>query len=556
MSTDIHPPVAVAATLALVAALVALPVSAVQSSTAAAAAPAEASQPAAEDREAGVTHVDLAPGQGLAAAAGGTSIASAVVTGFATVGVTWHGPSEPSGLAIEVRTADADGSWSPWTALEAEAGIGGNGGTEPLVVGDVARVEARATGAGAAGVSDLTLAVVDPGSKPADAEVTAPPAASTPRGKSVSTGWPGTTGAPAIHSRAEWGADESIMTWPPAQGDIKAAVIHHTAGTNDYTPQDVPAILRGIYTYHSQSLNWGDIGYNFLVDKYGNVWEGRAGGIELETIGAHVSGYNTNTVGVSVMGNTSTATVTNEAVNAVVNLLAWKLSLHGVDAAATTTLNGNTLPTIFGHRDVASTECPGNTLWSRQGEIRSRVDAGQASYGSIWGQGTGAFVTGPGGGDIYLVSGTTKNRVTSMEVLTSLSSRLGRVSDASTTYVNYLTTGAELGWFVRDPRDGAISLVDAGNRYHAPSCAMIAAFGSACGGVDLTAGQWQLLSDGGGLSDAVKSTDASTVYVMRDGVRRPVTSWARLLELYGGTAPKILPLSPSTISAFPLGAAA
>lgn len=551
MSTDIHPPVAVAATVALVAALVALPVSAAQSSAAAAPpAAATTAQPVAEDRPAGVTEVDLAPGRAAFGPAAVT--ASAQVTGFATIGVTWRGPSEPDGLAIEVRTFDADGSWSPWTALEAEAGIQGHGGTEPLVVGDVAHVEARATGAAAAGVSELTLAVVDPGSKPADAAVTAPPAASTPRGKSVSTGWPGTTGAPTVHSRAEWGADESIMTWQPQQGDIKGAVIHHTAGTNDYTPQDVPAILRGIYTYHSQSLNWGDIGYNFLVDKYGNVWEGRAGGIELETIGAHAAGYNTPTVGVSVMGNTSTAAVTNEAVDAVVNLLAWKLSLHGVDAGATTTLNGKTLPTIFGHRDIAATNCPGDTLWSRQGEIRSRVDAGQASYGSIWGQGTGSFVMGPGGGNIYLVSGTTKHRVTSMEVLTSLS-RLGRVSDASTVYINYLATGADLGRFVRDPRSGAISLVDAGTRYHATSCAMIAAFGAPCSGVNLTGQQWDLLSSGESLSDAVKSTDDSTVYVMKDGVRRPVTSWARLLELYGGTAPRILPLTPSTISSFPLG---
>ncbi|MCF4120120.1 peptidoglycan recognition protein [Antribacter sp. KLBMP9083] len=500
--------------------------------------------------------------QGPAAQEGDVRLtASAAVTGFATVGVTWTGDNLAA-PAVEVRTMDGAGTWGLWTALEVEPGPGGEGGTDPLVVGEVSRVEAVVSGSGASSLGEVRLTVVDPGRRAADAQVTTPPPSiapggrSTPIASSLVTGWPGGVGAPSFYNREQWGADESIMTWRPAQGDIKGGVIHHTAGTNDYTPQDVPAILRGIYTYHAQTRDWGDIGYNFLVDKYGNIWEGRAGGIELETIGAHASGYNRNTVGVSVMGNTSTATVTNEAVDAVVRLLAWKLSLHGVDAAATTTLNGNTLPTIFGHRDVASTSCPGNTLWSRQDEIRRRVKAAQAEYGAIRGQGTGAFVMSPWQSDVYLVSGTTKHRVPSMSLLTSLAP-LGRVSDAPGVYLSYLSTGPDAGRFVRDPRDGAISLVDAGTRYHAETCAMIARYGATCTEwVGLTGSGWDSLRGGPSLTELLKAPDSDAVYVVRDGKRHHVSSWQRLVALYGGKIPPITVLTSAAVGEIPEGSPA
>ncbi|MGN7703171.1 N-acetylmuramoyl-L-alanine amidase [Cellulosimicrobium sp. 22601] len=493
--------------------------------------------------------------------------ASSDVSGFATVGVVWQGPADPTGLTVEVRSADATGRVSGWEALEIEPGSeGGVPGTAPFVVGDVSRVEARVTGT-VGEVHDLELVIVDPGTSAADASDTlAPPATASFGGGSgsglsgartaasagidaaVASGYPGSSRAPAFYSRAQWGADESLRTWSPAQGNIQAAVIHHTAGTNTYGTGDVPAILRGIYAYHAQTRGWGDIGYNFLVDKFGRIWEGRAGGIELETTGAHVSGYNTPTTGVSVLGNYQTATVSNAAVDAIVRLLGWKLSIHGVDAGGTTVINGQRLPTIFGHRDVASTSCPGQTLWVRQDEIRRRVKAEQSKYSALWGTATGSLVMSPYRPDVYLVVGGTKHRLTTTGILDSLSAQ-GRVSDAADSYLSYLATGKPLGRFLRDPRDGTVAFVDGNTRRRASSCDLVTSFGSSCAAaVDVTAAQWSRLAAGPPLSRFIRSSSSDSVFLVQGGTRHWVSSWARLLSLNDGRVPEISILTPKAVS--------
>jgi len=494
--------------------------------------------------------------------------AFADVSGFATVGVVWEGPADPTGLTVEVRSESADGTVSAWEAVEIEQGSGGIPGTAPFVVGDVARVEARVTGP-VAEIHDLRLVVIDPGTSTADtSDALAPPAPAsfgggaggglsssrTPTTGPVAAGYPGSSRAPAFYSRAQWGADESMRTWSPAQGDVQAAVIHHTAGTNTYAAGDVPAILRGIYAYHAQTRGWGDIGYNFLVDKYGRIWEGRAGGIELETTGAHVSGYNTPTTGVSVLGNYQTATVSNAAVDAIVRLLGWKLSIHGVDAGGTTVINGQRLPTIFGHRDVASTSCPGQSLWVRQDEIRRRVKAEQSQYSALRGKATGNLVMSPYRADVYLVVGGTKHSVTTMGILDSLSGQ-GRVSDAADSYLSYLSTGKPLGRFMRDPRDGTVAFVDGNTRRRAPSCDMVSGFGSSCAAaVNVTAAQWSRLSAGPTLSRFVRSSTSDAVFLVEGGSRHWVPSWTRLLALNGGRTPEISVLTPKAVAEIRQGA--
>ncbi|ACZ31573.1 N-acetylmuramoyl-L-alanine amidase family 2 [Xylanimonas cellulosilytica DSM 15894] len=318
--------------------------------------------------------------------------ATSDVTGFATVGVVWDGSPTPEGVTIEIRTAAADGVWGEWEHLHVEPGAEEStaGGTAPMVVGDVAHVEMKFEGADAAGLTNVRLAVVDPGSGTVDAAAALP--GTSPAGRSaataagpVATAAPSTTGGPTILARADWGADESIATWQPSRADFKGAVIHHTAGTNSYSSADVPSILRGIYAYHAITRDWGDIGYNFLVDKYGRIWEGRKGGIENETVGGHAVGWNASTFGVSLMGNYDTAAVPAAAMDAVVRLLGWKMSLHGVRANTTATINGRSANTIQGHRDVAQTSCPGKNLYSRLGEIRTRTAAEQSKYTSIFG---------------------------------------------------------------------------------------------------------------------------------------------------------------------------
>src|SRR4051794_25468552 len=117
-------------------------------------------------------------------------------------------------------------------------------------------------------------------------------------------------GSPQIVPRAEWDANEKIKRAPPryAKG-VFFAIVHHTAGTNAYGPDAAAAIVRGIELYHVRGNHWNDIGYNFLVDRFGQVYEGRAGGIDRNVIGAQAQGFNTGSVGVAVIGNYQSATV-------------------------------------------------------------------------------------------------------------------------------------------------------------------------------------------------------------------------------------------------------
>ena len=205
---------------------------------------------------------------------------------------------------------------------------------------------------------------------------------------------PAAPAAPAIVSRADWGADESLVVDPPSYLDtVDAVFVHHTAGTNDYDCADSAAIVRGILTYHVETNGWNDIGYNFFVDKCGTVFEGRAGGVDKPVRGAHTYGFNGYSAGVSLLGDYENGgTPTAAAKQAIADLSAWKLGLHGVDPEAQVTLTAAgdtgvydtgeqaTLNTISGHRDGYATLCPGAALYSALPEIRGA--AGASVYGS------------------------------------------------------------------------------------------------------------------------------------------------------------------------------
>ena len=151
---------------------------------------------------------------------------------------------------------------------------------------------------------------------------------------------------------------------------LKLAVVHHTAGTNTTRGRRRAAIVRGIEDYHVQGNGWNDIGYNFLVDRFGTVYEGRAGGIDAERDRRARGGFNTGTVGVALIGNFTAATPPKAKQDALVELLAWRLDLAHVDPLSTVayTSGGNakfragkvvTLRAISGHRDTGPSECPG-----------------------------------------------------------------------------------------------------------------------------------------------------------------------------------------------------
>jgi hypothetical protein len=188
-------------------------------------------------------------------------------------------------------------------------------------------------------------------------------------------------GSPPIITRFSWGANESIRRAPPQYASaLQYAIVHHTAGTNSYSPADSAAIVRGIEIYHVKGNGWNDIGYNFLVDKYGQVFEGRYGGVDQPVIGAHALGFNTGSVGVAVLGTYNNSAPPVAAQTALANLLAWRLDVAHVDPLSSLMVlsGGNPrfpvgspvfLHAISGHRDTGFTECPGDALYARLGAI-------------------------------------------------------------------------------------------------------------------------------------------------------------------------------------------
>lgn len=158
--------------------------------------------------------------------------------------------------------------------------------------------------------------------------------------------------------------------------------MHHTAGTNNYTAAEAPSILRGIYAYHVRDRGWCDVGYNFLVDKYGTIYEGRHGGVESPVHGAHATNWNTDSVGVSVMMNSSLAVQSSAAMNSVANVVAWKLAGNYRDPLSTVTLAGKNINRIARHGDVMNTACPGTNMTAYFPTLRKQVAAKMGDWKS------------------------------------------------------------------------------------------------------------------------------------------------------------------------------
>jgi uncharacterized protein with LGFP repeats len=187
-----------------------------------------------------------------------------------------------------------------------------------------------------------------------------------------------------IITRAQWGADESLRRGTPVyDAQVRAGIVHHSATGNDYTPSESATIVRSIFGYHTRTLGWEDIAYNALVDKYGQVFEGRFGGITKPVEGSHTGGFNVNTWAVCMIGDFDNAPPPPAQLRAVGQLLGWRLNLDGVNPHGTVALASAggpftrfphgataTLPAIFAHRDVGATDCPGNVAYAFMDRIR------------------------------------------------------------------------------------------------------------------------------------------------------------------------------------------
>ena len=316
----------------------------------------------------------LTPGTALGA--GTTMAARDVPVGlskaphrFDLVGLHWRGSG-----AVSFRTRSVAGRWSAWRPAAPEddgpdartdepRGRGWHLGS-PYWTGASNRLQVRASGR----VTRVRAYYVWSPSK------------------ALPTRRLSTAGSPLIFSRASWRANERIRRAKPRYADaVRFAVVHHTAGSNSYTRAQAGSIVRGIQRYHVLANGWDDIGYNFLIDKYGQIFEGRFGGIDKNVVGAHAQGFNTGSTGIALIGNYGATSITPAARTALTRLLAWRLDVAHVDPLSTLTWRstGNpkypagrnvTLRTISGHRDTGYTTCPGSRLYAELPAITRAVN--------------------------------------------------------------------------------------------------------------------------------------------------------------------------------------
>lgn len=327
---------------------------------------------------------------------------------FALAALTWPvGAVAPRDIQFRVREA---GGWSAWLTVESD-GVDDvaqqvRGGTEPFVTGAATAIQVRVGGDPAALPRDLELVVVPLDDVDVDATAAG---ATTGIGSGALARVGGGAGAaapvrvagfdaiatPDIITREEWGANPAYFDWEPTYAPLKAAVLHHTAGTNTYTAAQSISIVQAIYRYHAVDRGWGDIGYNFLVDKYGQMFEGRQGSVGSPpremVIGGHAKPANTGTLGISAMGDYTTTSVPAAIYDAYVRVISWRFDLAGLDARGTsgiispgspTLAAGIDLPRIFAHRDVASTACPGDAIYAAMPALRDRVGAPSRTWGA------------------------------------------------------------------------------------------------------------------------------------------------------------------------------
>ena len=287
------------------------------------------------------------------------------------------------GADLEVRARRAGGSWTAWHRLHGGVAHGpdrpgrGAGATDPLWTGSSDELQLRASRRPRGPVHVALVAV------PRAALALASVRAQAPQADAAQL-----AGRPPIVLRAAWGGDLVPPRTRPSYGEVKLGVVHHTESANEYTQEQAPGVVLAITKFHRDTRGWNDVGYNFLVDRFGTIYEGRAGGVDLPVIGAHAQGFNAISTGISIIGSFMVAEPPAAALDAVARLLGWRLPLAGVPVSGQVTVTSGggslsrygsgalvTLPRICGHRDVGSTDCPGTRLYADLDDIRTRAGA-------------------------------------------------------------------------------------------------------------------------------------------------------------------------------------
>ena len=314
---------------------------------------------------------------------------------FNLVGLTWIQRGAEPGIALRTRTDD--GEWSRWATMHAHSEDGPDPGGEPAASGASApswvgeadwvqyRVTKRPRGLrlhfvnvrGTATAADRARTVLRRATSAGVASISGSLRAARARAA---------VPAPQIVPRSAWGAAGCAPRVGPELGEVRAAFIHHTVNSNDYSRAEAPDVVLGICRFHRNTNGWNDIGYNFLVDRFGTIYEGRAGGLDQAVVGAQAQGYNAQSTGIANLGTFSSVRQSPEALRSIARLIRWKLPVHGVPTAGATTLTsagGSTnkypagsavrLQRVIGHRDTGATSCPGDALYSQLPELRRLV---------------------------------------------------------------------------------------------------------------------------------------------------------------------------------------
>lgn len=337
--------------------------------------------PATATAEGGPVDFEMTPPAGPATAASKGAITSPVLDTprrFNLVGLRWRGRAEPD---VELRVRRR-GRWSRWRHLDAHADHNPDPGrgehmvsaSEPVWVGRAGGVQYRLSRA----VARLRLHFVDLG----EPKRTARPAAARRARSAQAPPFP-------YVSRAGWGAGQCPPRARPDYGTVQSVHVHHTVSLNDYSPEEAPRVVLAVCRYHRNSNGWNDIGYNALVDKYGTIYEGRAGGLDQAIVGAQAQGFNSVTAGIANIGDYSRVPQEPAALAALASYIRWKLTVHGQPLAGPVTLVSAGGPAtrypagarvrlerVIGHRDTGSTACPGAALYAQLPELRALVQTG------------------------------------------------------------------------------------------------------------------------------------------------------------------------------------
>ena len=339
---------------------------------------------------------------------------------FEALGVTWAAERGLGEVEVLARVRQ-DGAWTDWHALDADDDHAPDdavaesrtprlrGGTAPWYTGRADGWQVRLAVSDGRAPRDVRVSLVDPGRSGADEGIGRSPVYGASAEAAPSR--------PTIVTRAQWGADESLRSGTPSYSDtIETGFVHHTDTSNSYTSSQAAAMVRSVYAFHTKSRGWSDIGYNFLVDKYGRVFEGRYGGVDRPVIGAHTGGFNTDTFGVSLLGNYTSVAPSSAQLSALQRTFAWKFSLHQVNPTATTVLTSRggskyaagtkvRFNNVSGHRDAGLTACPGTQTYNRLPTIRTNVKKamGASIYKPVLSTATPLYLTTP---SVTLKAGT------------------------------------------------------------------------------------------------------------------------------------------------------